>query len=829
LEGRVRELFPAETAEILPYLASLLAIEVTDEYAERVKYLDGEALGRQVYRAARRFFQRLAEKLPLVLVFDDLHWMDASSAGLVEHLLPLVERVPVLLIGLSRPDPETPAARLRDVAETGYGERFTVVSLPPLSADDSGRLVQNLLTIDDLPDHVRRMMIDRADGNPYYLEEIVRDLIEAGVIVQEASTGRWRATRSIEKVTVPETIQGLLLARIDRLDDELKRVVRRAAVVGRSFLYRVLSKVLDDDRDLDEHLARLQNVELILEKQRLPELEYIFKHALAQEAAYDSILIQERRRMHGRVGTAIETLMAERLEEFYGLLAYHYSAAEDWERAQEYLFKAGDQAGRMAADAEALAHYQQAIEAYARVRGDDWEPLERAQLERKIGEALFRLGEHNQARAYLVRALSLLGEAPPATHWGTRLGLLRATLRQAAHRLLPRLFVRPMTGAPDDRLKEVLQAGEALGWLEALVDTERFLLNNLTMLNLCERGGFARQGAHFASTVGITADAVGRLGYAETYYDLSAEYSQHISPYRPTPLLETGLAAHYYRLGHFEKSVEISLHCAEIAQSMGDLRQWGAGIIWSAWSNFALGRFEQARRTCEHMIDVAEEGSDRQVLCWGLGALGACLRRVGLVDQAIASLVRAIVLSEQLPDYTSRVTMSGYLGRCYLNSGDLKKALSELETGASIMSVHGDLYGASTSLGIGLAEAHLTAAESAAGNVQREWMGKANLATRGLLKSAEYTRMAMPEAMMFKGRFEWLRGKLGAAEEWWRRALKEANETGARCGEGVIHLEIGRRLGDRDHLLRAESILEEVGARLDLELAREARAEIDNG
>ena len=138
---------------------------------------------------------------------------------------------------------------------------------------------------------------------------------------------------------------------------------------------------------------QLQSVELILEKQRVPELEYIFKHALSQEAAYEGILLQERQEMHARVGRAIEKLMANRLDEFYGLLAYHFSSAEQWEKAQEYLFKAGDQAGRMAADAEAVAHYLQAMEAFSRVRGDDWVPFERAQLERKIGEAFFRLKE----------------------------------------------------------------------------------------------------------------------------------------------------------------------------------------------------------------------------------------------------------------------------------------------------------------------------------------------------------------------------------------------------------------------------------------------------
>jgi tetratricopeptide (TPR) repeat protein len=518
--------------------------------------------------------------------------------------------------------------------------------------------------------------------------------------------------------------------------------------------------------------------------------------------------------------------MADRLDEFYGLLAYHYSAAELWDKAQDYLFKAGDQAGRMAADTEALAHYRRAMEAYGQVRGNDWDPLSQAGLERKIGEALFRLGEHDQARAYMYRALALLGEGFPATRWGTRLALLSAILLQAGHRLAPRLFVRPMLGIPDERFQEVFQAGEALGWMEGLVDSERFMLVNLRMLNAAERGGFAYESAHFSSSFGLAADVVSQLGLAETYYGLSSNYAGQIIPYRPTLLLKTGLAIHHHRLGLFEKSLQHSLQCAEIANSMGDLRQWGAAMSWTTWTRLALGRFDEARITCELMVDVAGEGSDRQVLCWGLTALGVSQRWVGLVDQSIVTLLRALKLAEELPDHGSRITVSAWLGRSYLDRGQLEQALAVLETGKTMITKHGDLLGISAFIGKGLSEAYLTAAEGAAGEAHREWMNKARITCKEVLKSAKKHRWVLPEAMMLKGRYEWLRGKPLAAEEWWRRALTEAEALGTRGHEGAIHLEIGRRLDDRDHLRKAESILGEIGAEFDLAAAREALANL---
>src|SRR5207249_5532111 len=150
------------------------------------------------------------------------------------------------------------------------------------------------------------------------------------------------------------------------LGDEVKQVLKLASVIGRSFLERLLRAIAEADDTLDGALAELQQLELIRERSRIPELEYVFKHALVHDAAYESLLLQRRRELHACVGEAIERLFAARLEEFYGVLAYHFARAERWERAQDYLFKAGERAEKIAGDAEALAHYQQAVAAYAR-------------------------------------------------------------------------------------------------------------------------------------------------------------------------------------------------------------------------------------------------------------------------------------------------------------------------------------------------------------------------------------------------------------------------------------------------------------------------------
>ncbi len=311
LEQQVTALFPDHVAEILPYLASVLALPIR-KFEERVKYLDGEGMRRQIFFTARRFFERLAQAQPLALILEDLHWVDQSSADLVEHLLPLVERVPILVCGVGRPDAQTPAMRLRELAARDYAECHTEITLAPLSPADGAQLICNLLGIEDVSPSVRGMILGKAEGNPFFVEEVIRAMIALGAIVRDSATGRWHTSPRAEHVTIPDTIQGVIMARVDRLDEEVKQVLRLASVIGRTFFYRVLRAIDEADRELDRHLGQLQHIEFILEKSRAPELEYIFKHALTQEATYESILLQRRRELHAQVGRCIERLLVVR-------------------------------------------------------------------------------------------------------------------------------------------------------------------------------------------------------------------------------------------------------------------------------------------------------------------------------------------------------------------------------------------------------------------------------------------------------------------------------------------------------------------------------------
>ena len=360
MRRRGNELFGARAADVLPYLAYLLGVHLDEESLQRVQQLDGETLKRQTLWAIGEYFQRLAQEQPTVLILEDLHWADPSTLEALEKLLALSDRAPMMLLLLARIEREHGSWQIKVRAESDYAHRYTEIILKPLSSEDSDHLVNHLLEEANLPDGARRLILERSEGNPFYLEEIIRSLIEQQALVPEGQT--WRATAEIANVEIPPTLQGVLLARIDRLQEDVRRTLQLASVIGKSFLFRLLEAIAAAERQLDEHLSLLQRADLVREKTRRPELEYMFKHSLTQEAAYNSLLIERRKEFHQKVGEALEQLFAERAEEFYGLLAHHFDAAGNQAKAIDYLIKAGDNSRLEDAHEEATKFYQRAIE-----------------------------------------------------------------------------------------------------------------------------------------------------------------------------------------------------------------------------------------------------------------------------------------------------------------------------------------------------------------------------------------------------------------------------------------------------------------------------------
>ena len=330
--------------EVIPLVVRAVEALLAFRTDSDIPRLEGEALQHEVYNACHGMWRAAASFRPTALVLDDLHWADPASVDLMVDLFSLVDEVPLLLICSFRPERQSPAWRMKQTAEVDYPHLYTEIPLQALSVEDSETLFGNLLNITDSPAQLRQMILEKTPGNPFFMEEFIRTLIDTGAVIRDDSGMRWCVDAKVEDIPIPENLQALLSARIDRLEDDARRTLQLSSVIGRSFHYGVINLISGSSIDLDRQLSTLQRVELIRESSRVPELEYIFQHDLTREAAYNSILLRERREFHKRVGEAVEEMFNDRLEEQSHLLAHHFYEAGETQRALKYSIIAGERA-----------------------------------------------------------------------------------------------------------------------------------------------------------------------------------------------------------------------------------------------------------------------------------------------------------------------------------------------------------------------------------------------------------------------------------------------------------------------------------------------------
>lgn len=337
----------------IPFLEAILAVE-SEESLKVVMGYQGEALTQRMVAATQGFLCGLTMESPRVIVFEDLHWADEASLNLLLHLVELSATHPILFLCMSRPDQASAGWDTIQKMEGKVGARFHSIPLTPLQVDQTETLLNHLLGEKDLPKSVRELIINKAEGNPFFVEEIIRSLIETRQIVREKD--HWKARSDSAEIQLPNTLRGLLSARIDRLPEGSKHVLQNAAVVGRSFDLRVLKRLTRLNGEFEAQIQHLMDVSLI----EVMQTEYAFRHVLIQEAAYESILFKTRLVLHKQIGEILEDLHRDRLEEFAPLLAYHFYAAGDI-RSLKYDILAGEKAARLYANVEAATHFRRAL------------------------------------------------------------------------------------------------------------------------------------------------------------------------------------------------------------------------------------------------------------------------------------------------------------------------------------------------------------------------------------------------------------------------------------------------------------------------------------
>jgi class 3 adenylate cyclase/predicted ATPase len=487
-----------QTTLTLPYLLNFLNLPLEEAQLEKVRYLDAEGLHRRTLLALTNLIESSARAPhgPLVIVLEDIHWIDQASRVLLEQLMPLVNRVPLLWALLFRPERTKTCWQIREKALRELAHCTTEINLAPLTASECRELLVNLTQVIEWPADFAERLLERTEGNPLYLEELVRTLINENALQQDAQ-GHWHV-HHLESVTVPDTLQGMLMARLDLLDEPPRRTAQVASVVGRLFSYDVLSYIQADPQPatmmhLGENLAQLQQHEIIYESQRAPTLTYSFKHGMMQEVYYASLLARVSRQYHCQIAEYLETHTDA--EHNAALIAHHAFQGQSWERALHYQLQAGQQAKHLFANQEAIEHLTRALHCAESLPFDQTiSARQTAQL--ALGELLTTLGKYDPAREHLTtarelaqqrqeptaealacywlaRGSELQGEYPPALDWirqGQAALAEAATSEQAQLQILAG-FIHSRQGDKGNALKNgeaALQLAAQLGEVTTL-------------------------------------------------------------------------------------------------------------------------------------------------------------------------------------------------------------------------------------------------------------------------------------------------------------------------------------------------------------------------
>ncbi len=633
------------------YLALVRLLDLPSAQAAAIfKDVTPQGVRAQMLTAYRDYVRARARKRALVMVWEDLHWADPSSLALLDLLLPLTDEAPLLIVLVSRGD-ESPATSVINAATSSHGDRFEIFRLAPLSPPDSERLIDHLLKVELLPGTTRQFILDKAEGNAFFIEEIIRSLIDAGMITLEG--GQVQMTEQIERlraIDIPPTLQGVIAARIDRLPRLEKQTLQMAAVIGRLFQRPVLAHLCKEEveaaNQLDERLVRLLERELIRQSD---ETEYTFNHAATHEVAYGTLLLEQRKRLHGVTAQAIEALFPHNLEELAPTLAYHFKSAGMPDRALPHLLRAGERAKATYANAEAIAFYRSALEQVDGAGSSACaSPLDTVvDLCEHLGVILVLTGQRDEARLMLQRGLEALGDGRPIVR--ARLNRLMANAwilnrhREEAERFLQ---------AARMALGDEGQEHEAAWWDEFVeIGLERMWF----MYWFFEEEGLMREQAD-------------RLEPSVTRHGTPAQRSKY---YRHKTLHQLTRCRWYHPDDEVVRLAEQAVAAAREGATQVELC---FGMFGQAFVRLWRDELDAALAGFLEMLPVAERCGDAERLVMGVNYATLTCRRLGRVTETQSLAQRTVTLAgaANMPVYVGMA--KGNLAWVELKRGEFARA-----------------------------------------------------------------------------------------------------------------------------------------------------------
>ncbi len=640
---------------MVPYVGSLYSLP----YPE-VKDVSPEFWKSRLQEAIQTVLSSLAQQAPSIFFLEDLHWADPSFVELLRNTLMLI-RQPAIVLCAYRP----PFSLFTSQQVSSVGKVYQEIRLQDLSLSEAEDMLESLLQTESLPSDLKRFVGDKAEGNPFYLEELINSLIESETLVRD--DGSWKITRAITESQIPPTIHGLISGRLDRLEKETKRILQEASVIGRTFLYEILKMISELDKLIDRGLWTLERLDFIRTRSLQPELEYMFKHPLTQEVVYNGLLKKERQEIHEQIGLVMEQLFQQRLPEFYETLAFHFKQGRSLHRAVDYLIKSGEKSLNRYALEESHQYYREAFELLSN-------KPEKSQGEKELlidlvikWSLVFYYRGHFRELTDLLMAHEELARSLDDK---ARLGMLLAWLGFAWH-------CRGKVGDSYDYLSSALKIGEE-------INDQKLIGYSCAWLTwTCFAAGLLKQAIAF----GERAQEISSLFESDQYL-----YFKSLG----------GLGTTYYFTGEFKKAFEAGKTLLDYGMKHSNIRSlvmghdcigfgyWGRGeltkaiecfreavqisqdplySLFSRWyygfTNFASGQLEKAEKSLTEVLEFSQEFGVEYFMTGSQPYLGAILLAKGQMSHGMKMLEEAREMSLGNQDRSTYFTTEYILGKVF--------------------------------------------------------------------------------------------------------------------------------------------------------------------
>jgi len=795
LDMAIRELFQEQAAEILPFVATLMGMNLPSHYQERIKGIEGGSLEKLIRKTMRELFTRLSASRPIVIVIDDLHWADKSSIELLESLFRLAERERILFINLFRPADDETVQRILGAIKVKHSLYQIEIELGPLDDRKSEMLIANMLNLPAVYHGIVGQIVLRTGGNPYFIEEVVRSFIDEGAVILQG--GKFEVTSKFSQVTIPNTINDVLMARIDRLEEETRDLLKVAAVIGRSFFYRVLSEVAGKVRHLDERLAYLKETQLIRERERMEELEYLFSHALAQEAAYASILPEKCKAIHMQVADTIEKVFAEKLHAFYGMLAYHYSRAENLEKAEGALIKAGEEALKSSASSEALHYYLEALNLYRQKAGASADAAKVALLEKNIAIALFNRGQYEEAVAYFDKTLHYYWKERLDPQHLSILKFLSGILHLVASVWLPFLKFKQI---PSDQDQEAIDLFfkkiKALG----IIAPKRYFIESLNFYKRISRFDLS----HFEPGYGLFVGASSLFSFSGISFRISGKilafvdrqiHREDIKSYIVYDFAET---LHHFLSGNWQSIKNTDEELIRENLDVGEIYLASLNLHWHCIHKQHQGDLAVAHRLVNWLSEISEvyenEFSQLLKLMLNTGLLLECRQ----LKKALEETKAGIAFAKQNSFNLALIHFFGCKAHIHILRGEIEAADSALAQAEKISHEMDTVpWQLSHFLTSRAARSIYNLQEETRNGTQagaKKSRAQALKDCRALLKLTRKVAQHRTEACRLMGVYCWLTQNPKRAFGWWHKSIHAGEKLGARIQLSRTYFEVGQRL-----------------------------------